>query len=124
MCDPYGSPVRGKPVQLKGQLIGRGEAGYVFGSDLKLQDRTGMIFVRYASRFGALGNFLFGVTQVTNLIGTSVGTTGWFRRGVTPWFDLIQLSNGAKTVESYHRFGVLFMGLIIILLGVLLPLFI
>ena len=124
MCDPYGSPVRGKPVQLNGQLIGRGEAGYVFGSDLKLQDRTGMIFLRYASRFGALGNFLFGVTQVTNLVGTSVGTMGWFRRGVTPWFDLIELSNGAKTVKSYHRFGGLFMGFIIVTLGALLPLFI
>ncbi|MEM8779193.1 MAG: M48 family metalloprotease, partial [Cyanobacteria bacterium P01_G01_bin.49] len=121
MCDPYGSPVRGKPVKLSGQLIGRGEAGYAFGSDLKLQDRTGMIFARYASRFGPLGNFFFGATQAQDLIGTSVGTMGWFRRGVAPWFDLIQLSNGRKTVNSYHRFSSVFMGSIIILLGMFLP---
>ncbi|MGB5593150.1 MAG: zinc metalloprotease HtpX [Crocosphaera sp.] len=122
MCDPYGSPVRGKPVQLKGQLIGRGDAGYVFGSDVKLQDKTGIIFTRYASRFGAIGNFFFGATQVQNLIGTPVESVGWFRRGVAPWFDFIELSNGEKTVKSYHRFGSLLTGLGIIILAIILPL--
>ena len=121
MSDPYGSPVRGKPVQLKGQLIGRGEAGYTFGSDMKLQDKTGMIFTRYASRFGAIGNFFFGATQVENLIGTPVGTVGWFRRGVAPWFDFMELSNKEKTIKSYHRFGGLVTGSIIIFLGLILP---
>ncbi|MEA5532489.1 zinc metalloprotease HtpX [Crocosphaera sp. XPORK-15E] len=122
MCDPYSSPVRGKPVRLKGKLIGRGDAGYAFGSDLKLQDRTGMIFVRYASRFGAIGNFFFGATQVKDLIDNSVGTVGWFRRGVAPWLDLIELSTGEKTVKSYHRFGSLVTGAIIIIIGLILPL--
>ncbi|MEA5509776.1 zinc metalloprotease HtpX [Crocosphaera sp. UHCC 0190] len=122
MCDPYSSPVRGKPVRLKGKLIGRGDAGYAFGSDLKLQDRTGMIFIRYASRFGAIGNFLFGTTQVKNLIDNSVGSVGWFRRGVSPWLDLIELSTGKKTVNSYPRFGSLVTGSIIIIIGLILPL--
>ncbi|MDJ0598709.1 MAG: zinc metalloprotease HtpX [Crocosphaera sp.] len=121
MCDPYGSPVRGKPVQLKGQLIGRGDAGYVFGSDMKLQDQTGIIFTHYASRFGAIGNFFFGATQVENLLGSPVRTVGWFRRGVSPWLDLIELSNKEKTVKSYHRFSGFITGSIIIIIGLILP---
>ena len=124
MCDPYGSPVISKPVQLKGKLIGRGDAGYSFGSDVKLQDKTGIIFARYASRFGAIGNFFFGATQVEELIGKSVGTVGWFRRGVSPWFDLMELSTKEKTVKSYPRFGGLMTGIGIILLGIILPLFV
>ena len=64
MSDPYASPLRGQPAKLQGELIGRGDAGYTFGSDLKLQDRTGMIYLRCASRFGPIGNFLFGMKRV------------------------------------------------------------
>ncbi|AFZ31786.1 peptidase M48 Ste24p [Gloeocapsa sp. PCC 7428] len=120
MSNPYASPLRGKPIRLKGELIGRGDAGYQFGSDLKLQDRTGMIYLRYASRFGSFGNFLFGMNRVKNLIGSSVSTVGWFRRGVMPWLDLAQLHTDAGTVvNSYHRFWLYFTGTGAIILGVL-----
>lgn len=105
MSDPYASPLRGKPAKLKGDLIGRGDAGYAFGSDLKLQDSSGLLFLRYASRFGPIGNFLFGMKKVKGLIGMQVHTLGWFRRGVAPWMDLIQLqTDSGTTVNSYHRF--------------------
>ncbi|MDJ0507871.1 MAG: zinc metalloprotease HtpX [Crocosphaera sp.] len=124
MCDPYGSPVRGKPVQLKGKVIGRGDAGYAFGSDVKLKDKTGMIFARYASRFGSIGNFFFGANQVEELIEKPVGAVGWFRRGVAPWLDFMELSTGDKKVKSYHRFGGLVTGFLIIILGLILPILI
>ncbi len=105
MSDPYASPLRGQPTKVEGELIGRGDAGYVFGSDLKLQDKTGMIFLRYSSRFGPIGNFLFGMGRVKSLIGLQVQTKGWFRRGIAPWMDLIQLeSSNGTLVNSYHRF--------------------
>jgi Zn-dependent protease with chaperone function len=104
MSDPYASPLRGQPVKLDGTLIGRGDAGYSFGSDLKLQDKTGMLFVRYVSRFGALGNFLFGMKQVKALVGTDGTSLGWFRRGVSPWMDLIRYTSGGKEINSYPRF--------------------
>ena len=72
MTDPYASPLRGRPVKLEGTLIGRGDAGSRVGSDLKLQDKTGMIYTRYASRFGSLGNFFFGLTQVQQLIDSEL----------------------------------------------------
>ncbi len=119
MSDPYASPLRGQPVQLQGQLIGRGEAGYKFGSDLKLQDKSGMLFLRYSSRFGPIGNFLFGLSQVKDLIGTQVGTTGWFRRSIAPWMDLIQLrTDGGKVINSYHRFWSFLLGGLFVVLGV------
>jgi Zn-dependent protease with chaperone function len=119
MSDPYASPLRGQPAKLQGELIGRGDAGYVFGSDLKLQDRTGMIYLRYADRFGPIGNFLFGMKRVKSLIGMDVNALGWFRRGVAPWMDLIQLeSDSGTTVNSYHRFWSFVLGFGALVLGI------
>ena len=119
MSDPYASPLRGQPANLKGELIGRGDAGYKFGSDLKLQDPSGMLYLQYASRFGPIGNFLFGMKRVESIIGQKVGTTGWFRRGIMPWMDLIQLTGENGTVvQSYHRFWSFIMGGGAIILGI------
>lgn len=104
MSNPYASPLRGQPTKLQGELIGRGDAGYQFGSDLKLQDRTGMIYLHFASRLGPIGNFLFGMKRVQNLLGAQVGATGWFRRGVAPWVDLTQfVTESGTVVKSFHR---------------------
>ncbi|MDF5715205.1 MAG: zinc metalloprotease HtpX [Rhizonema sp. NSF051] len=119
MSDPYASPLRGKPAKLEGQLIGRGDAGYKFGSDIKIQNRTGMLYLHYASRFGPIGNFLFGMKRVKSLIGSQVGTVGWFRRGVAPWMDLIEIKSESGTVvKSYHRFWSFILGGGLIILGV------
>ncbi|MEH2368215.1 zinc metalloprotease HtpX [Nostoc sp.] len=124
MSDPYASPLRGQPAKLEGQLIGRGDAGYKFGSDLKIQDRSGMLYLHYASRFGPIGNFLFGMKRVQSLIGEQVGAVGWFRRGVAPWMDLIQLqSENGTIVNSYHRFWSFLLGGGSIILGVVLIMF-
>ncbi|WP_292732459.1 M48 family metalloprotease [Nostoc sp. JL31] len=124
MSDPYASPLRGQPAKLEGQLIGRGDAGYKFGSDLKIQDRSGMLYLHYASRFGPIGNFLFGMKRVQSLIGELVGAVGWFRRGVAPWMDLIQLqSENGTIVNSYHRFWSFILGGGSIILGVVLIMF-
>jgi len=123
MSDPYASPLRGRPVRLKGELIGRGDAGNKLGSDLQLQDSTGMIFTRYTSMFGSLGNFFFGLTQVQSLIGTQVAVLGWFRRGVSPWLDLIQLDNHEEIINSYHRLWSIILGVGAIFLGLVLSIF-
>jgi Zn-dependent protease with chaperone function len=122
MSDPYASPLRGKPVKLQGELIGRGDAGSKVGSDLKLKDRVGMIYLHYSSRFGPIGNALFGYTQVKNLLGEQVNATGWFRRGVMPWIDLalLQTSSGRR-VDSYHRFWTVILGSGAVILGFVLP---
>lgn len=122
MSDPYASPLRGRAVTLSGEVIGRGDAGYRFGSDLKLQDHTGLIYLRYASRFGPLGNFLFGMSQAESFIHQEVKAVGWFRRGIMPWVDFVRLDCESKwTVQSYHRFWLLVLGLGCIALGFALP---
>jgi Zn-dependent protease with chaperone function len=121
MSDPYASPLRGKPAKLDGKLIGRGDAGYQFGSDLKLQDKTGMLFLRYSSRFGPIGNFLFGASQVKPLIDSSGSALGWFRRSAAPWMDLVRYTSGGKVIRSYHRFWHFIAGGGAILIGLLLP---
>lgn len=120
MSDPYASPLRGRPVKIKGQIIGRGDAGYQFGSDLMVQDATGLIFTRYVSRLGGLGNFLFGWTKVKKLIGEDVRMVGWFRRSVTPWLDWISITHRGTTIKSHHRFWEIVMGIIAIIIGGLL----
>ena len=121
MSDPYASPLRGQPARLDGELIGRGDAGNRVGSDLKLQDRSGLMFLRYSSRFGSIGNFFFGLRRVQNLIGQPVKSIGWFRRGIAPWMDLIQLESESGTVvNSYHRFWSLVLGGGAIALGIVL----
>ncbi|AFY52657.1 Zn-dependent protease with chaperone function [Rivularia sp. PCC 7116] len=119
MSDPYASPLRGRPAKLQGKLIGRGDAGYKFGSDLKIQDPSGMLYLRYASRFGSIGNFLFGMKRVESLINMNVSSVGWFRRGVAPWMDLIELkSENGTVVNSYHRFGSFVTAGFLIVLGI------
>lgn len=122
MSDPYASPLRGRAVKLAGEVIGRGDAGYKFGSDLKMQDASGMIYLRYTSRFGPLGNFLFGMTQAEGFVNREVAVTGWFRRGIMPWIDLVKMECPSKwTVTSHPRFWLLLLGLGSIALGFFLP---
>ncbi|MCU0526604.1 MAG: zinc metalloprotease HtpX [Elainella sp. Prado103] len=125
MSDPYASPLRGKPVRLDGQVIGRGDAGYQFGSDLKMQDRSGMVYLRYTSRFGAIGNFLFGMTQAASFVNREVEVTGWFKRGIMPWVEMSRMDCPEKwNVSSYPRFWALFLAIGAIVLAFALPMLI
>jgi Zn-dependent protease with chaperone function/tetratricopeptide (TPR) repeat protein len=122
MSDPYASPLRGRAVKLAGIVIGRGDAGYKFGSDLKMQDSTGMIYLHYTSRFGPLGNFLFGMSQADSFVSREVSVVGWFRRGIMPWIDLVKMDCPSKwNVTSHPRFWLLVLGIGSIALGFLLP---
>jgi hypothetical protein len=118
MADPYASPLRGTPAKLNGKLIGRGQAGYVFGSDLQFQDPTGLLYLRYTSRFGPLGNVLFGLRRVNPLIGSQAAVKGWFRRGGASSLDLSRLCGQEGTVVTSHpRFWSFLLAAILILGG-------
>ncbi|MDV2998407.1 MAG: Protease HtpX [Chroococcopsis gigantea SAG 12.99] len=118
MSNPYASPLRGIPVKLMGDLIGRGDAGYKFGSDLMLKDPKGIIFNRYSSRLGPLGNFLFGGQRVQKIIGQQVRVEGWFRRSITGWVDLTYLSYKTTEIKSYPRFWAWLFGGSMVVLGI------
>jgi len=78
-----------------------------------------MIYLRYASGFGPIANFLFGMKRVKSLMAMDVSALGWFRRGVAPWMDLIQQESDSGTVvNSYHRFWSFVMGIGAIAIGI------
>ena len=84
-----------------------------------MPDRTGMIYLRYASGFGPIGNFMFGMKRVKSLMGMDISALGWFRRGVAPWMDLIQQeSDSGMVVNSYHRFWSFVIGIGAIAIGI------
>jgi len=105
MSDAYASPLRGQPVKLSGKIIGKGQAGARVSEDFQFQDKTGMVYLDYSSRFGAIGNFFFGWSQSEQYIGQPVALTGWFRRGIAAKVDLHELECDQGLVKSYHRFG-------------------
>jgi len=121
MSDPYAGPLRGRAVKLEGTIIGRGDSGYKFGSDLKLLAPTGMIYLRYTSLFGPLGNFLFGMAQADSLVNRDVEVVGWFRRGAMPWLDLVTIDGPTnRTVTSHPRFSLLTLSILTIVVGIFL----
>jgi Zn-dependent protease with chaperone function len=123
MSDPYASPVRSKPVRFTGELFGRGKVGYQLGSELKLQDATGMIPLRFTSRFGPLGNLFSGMKAIRPLVGSEVVATGWLRRGIAPWLDLSQAETSGKTARSHPRVWLCIFGALVILSGILVALY-
>ncbi len=105
MSDAYASPLRGKSVKLAGEIIGKGDAGGRVNEDFQFKDKTGMVYLDYSSRFGALGNLFFGWSQASQYVGQPVALTGWFRRGLTAKVDLNEMECDQGLVKSYHRFG-------------------
>ncbi len=119
MSDPYASPLRGRPVKLTGEIIGRGIPGYKAGSELQLQDSSGLIFLKYASFFGPLGNFWFGANKAEQYIDAKVVVVGWFRRGGAGWLDLVRMNcDSAPTLSSYPRTWDMILGALAITVGI------
>lgn len=117
LADPYASPVRGQPVELDGELIGRGQAGYRFSEDLMFQDRTGLMYLKYESWLPLLGNFLFALRRVPELIGEEVEVEGWFLRGTGPWVGMRRLRHGEETIRGFIHYGGLVSGVLLLVVG-------
>lgn len=117
LSDVYASPVDGRRVELAGELIGRGTAGYRFSEDLMFQDETGLMFLKYDSWLPVLGDFLFSVRQVPGLIGESVTVEGWFFRSRSPWMGLRRLTAGDRTIGGFVHLGSYVTAALVLLLG-------
>ena len=77
------SPFRGKPIRLKGTIIGRGTPGYYFSEDVVLQDPTGIITLDYNPLFGFM-RWITALFRVEKVIGSQVEIVGWYRRTPRP----------------------------------------
>lgn len=103
MADAYASPFRGKPVQLDGKAIGRGQAGYIFGEDMMFRDKSGIIYLNYESGLPLIGNLLFAWKKLEQILDRQATASGWFLRGVTHHLELHNYNAEGTTIKSYVR---------------------
>lgn len=118
LADPDADPRRGQWVELEGELAGLGPSGYQLGAELKLQEATGLIPVRFTSPLGPVGNVFSGLKRIRALVGRRVKVVGWFRRGNTAWVDLAYVQVGSNKLHSRPRLWLVVFGLGVILLGI------
>ncbi|MFQ3583864.1 MAG: zinc metalloprotease HtpX [Cyanobacteriota bacterium] len=118
VADPYADPRRGQWVELEGELVGLGRSGYQLGAELKLQDSTGLIPVRFTSPFGPVGNVFSRLKRIRALMGKRVKLVGWFRRGNTAWLDLAYIQVGSERIHSRPRLWLILFGAGVVLVGI------
>jgi len=117
--DVYASPVKGRNVELDGELIGKGQAGYKFSKDVMFKDETGLMFIQYQSKIPVIGNLLFAVRNVPELVGQKVNLDGWFFRGVSTHIGLRYMEAETDDVKSYVRFRAILPGLVVTVVGII-----
>lgn len=101
MSDVAASPVVGRPVRLAGEVIGRVNAGSVFGEDTIFADRTGRMAVDFRSLLGPLGDLWTGWRRVKPHIGAKGEVTGWFRRSMGGYVIMNELKTTAGDLKAY-----------------------
>jgi Zn-dependent protease with chaperone function len=105
MGDVAASPVIGRPVRLEGEVVGRVDAGSIFGEDTVFADRSGRINVDFRSLLGPLGDFWTGWRRIKPHIGQKGAVTGWFRRGMGGFVIMKELDTTAGRVRAYPYFA-------------------
>jgi len=108
LIDPYISPLRGKPVQVPGEIL-----GYTMSDlpdyDLKLEDQAAIVHLNYVVNIKTFfANPAIVLQKLENLVGNTVLATGWFRRGNMPILDVSVLQpvlsdRSYKPLNSYHQ---------------------
>lgn len=86
------------PVEVEGQIIGRGVPGLFWSKDLVMQDDTGFMTLVYRQPLGILET-LFGAFKADQFVGKKGKFRGWYRRGPSPYLELKD-----ATFETGERF--------------------
>ena len=95
------SPVRGIAVEARGRIVGRDTPGYLFASDLVLQDDSGIVALDYRQPI-PFANALFGFAKAKSFVGEDVVVRGWYRRTPEPVIELRDLRTAAgRMVRPY-----------------------
>ena len=112
------SHIRGIPVELEGQIIGRGVPGLFWSKDLVMQDDTGFITLIYQQPLSFIET-LFGMFRAEGLVGKKGKIRGWYRRGPSPYLELLdaRFEDGDRT-KCYHKAFMWFLALAVTAIGV------
>ena len=110
------------PVQLRGEVIGRGAPGLFWSKDLVLQDESGFITLVYRQPFGFVET-IFGIFRANKMIGKRGDFYGWYRRGQVPYLELrkAQFDDGTKA-NCYMAGFLRVLAIALLLIGALLTL--
>jgi Zn-dependent protease with chaperone function len=118
-------PVAGIPVEISGEVIGRGMPGYVLSPDMVVQDSSGFVPLLYRQPLPFAGAW-FGLARVRSFMGHGVVARGWYRRTPGPVLELreVRAADGttAHCWEWVARYAasalVLAAGLVVLAVGV------
>jgi hypothetical protein len=114
MADWAASPVRGRAVALKGEPIGRADAGSIVGEDLIFADNTGRMVADFRSTLGPIGNLIAGWARVKKHIGAQGELVGWFRRSMGGYIIMRRLTTTQGTLRAYpYLWDVVFSAIVV-----------
>jgi Zn-dependent protease with chaperone function len=120
MGDVAASPVIGRLVRLEGEVIGRVNAGSVFGEDTIFADPTGRMAVDFRSLLGPLGDLWTGWRRVKPHINQKGAVTGWFRRSMGGYVIMSELKTPVGHLKAYpYLAGIVFPLFIIVVIAVI-----
>ena len=101
--------------ELEGEIIGRGNPGYMFNEDFMIKDETGIIFADYNAPLWLL-NKIFALFKNGQNIGKRVKIKGWYRRSPVPYVEIYSY----EIDGTEHNTGIYVTSLVLIaLLGVI-----
>lgn len=118
LADENASPVKGIPVILEGEVIGRGEPGLFYSADISVNDGTGIMMVKYFQPLRIL-EFLFGCFTVEKLVSKDVQIIGWYKRGLLPYLECRYILADGKRFTCLEYILTQAMGYCLLGLGVI-----
>ena len=75
------------PCELEGEVIGRGNPGYIFNEDMVIKDSTGILFLDYNQPLWII-NKIFALFQNGQMAGKRIKIKGWYRRNPVPYVEI------------------------------------
>ncbi len=94
------SGVTSVPCTIEGEIIGKGNPGYIFSEDFVIKDDSGIIFVDYNQPL-AIFNFFFALLKSNKYINKQVTIKGWYRRSPVPYIEIHSITMDGKTKTCF-----------------------
>lgn len=94
------SGVTSIPCEVKGNIIGRGDPGYVFSEDFVIRDETGIIFLDYNQPLWLI-NKIFAFFKAKSFLDKDIIIKGWYRRSPVPYIEIYTMETDGKTKKVY-----------------------
>ena len=109
------SGVTSIPCEIKGNIIGRGDAGYIFSEDFVIRDETGIVFLDYNQPIWLI-NKIFAFFKAKTFIDKEVIIKGWYRRSPVPFIEIYQMEIDGK-IKKVYSYVVKLIFLFVLLIG-------